>query len=543
MRSLRAGFLATALIAVAATPFAAASARAGDAAAGAAMPVPPQATLRVAVENSTPVPTDRTPVPLQTTVLSSAQDQAPTTTASTAKAETPKTETPKAETPKAETPNAAETPAAETPKPETPKQETSKPEPGKPDTAATPAADGKPDSKDTKPDTAAAQPATPAQAAASDCPGNPNALGTSRVLAIDPADLKRIGHMQYPDSLPLQDKEVVITFDDGPIPPYSNQILDILASQCVKVTYFLVGEMARAYPSIVRHEYEAGHTIGTHSEHHPLHFGELPLERMRSEIDVGISDVAAALGDTKYMAPFFRIPGLDRSNLLEEQLAARHLIVFSSDTLADDWRRIGPEQIRSLALKRLTALGKGILLLHDIHAKTVAALPGILKDLKDNGFRIVQVVPSASYEIAMASKPRAHPPMLASAMPEQLKVSSGIDAAAKPTWPQPTMENPAPEVAALPAPDASDFQPDTGVNDEAGNVQWPDQPKATGRAADSDEDKSERTSHHARHRKHDSDSAEHENRHHRRGRAGGDGHRADLVTKIKALAGLFTPAH
>jgi hypothetical protein len=245
------------------------------------------------------------------------------------------------------------------------------------------------------------------------------------------------------------------------------------------------------------------------------------------------------------MAPFFRIPGLDRSNLLEEELAARHLIVFSSDTVADDWRRIGPEQIRSLALKRLQARGKGILLLHDIHAKTVAALPGILKDLKDNGFRIVQVVPSASYEIAMANKPRAHPPMLVSAMPDELKVSSGVDNAAKPAWPQPAIENPAADVAALPAPDASDFQPDTVVGDEASNVQWPDQPKATGRAAAGDEGESERTSHHARHRKHVSDSAEHESRHHHRerNRAGGDGHRADLVTKIKALAGLFTPAH
>ncbi len=539
MRSVRASFLTAALIAVAGVPFAAARG-----AAGAPLPAPPQATFRVAVENNTPVPTDRTPVPLQTTVLSSAQDQGPATTASTVKAETPKSETPAAE--------------PDTTKQDTTKQETPKPEARKPDTAAAPATDGKPDSKDakpdTKPDTAAqptAPPATPVQTAVSDCPGNPNALGTSRVLAIDPADFKHIGHMQYHDSLPLQDKEVVITFDDGPIPPYSNQILDILASQCVKVTYFLVGEMARAYPSIVRREYEAGHTIGTHSEDHPLHFGELPLERMRSEIDVGISDVAAALGDTKYMAPFFRIPGLDRSNLLEEELAARHLIVFSSDTVADDWRRIGPEQIRSLALKRLQALGKGILLLHDIHAKTVAALPGILKDLKDNGFRIVQVVPSASYEIAMANKPRAHAPMLASAMPnqlpEQLKIGTGVDnTAAKPTWPQPTLENAALDVAALPAPDASDFQPDTTVGEEAGNVQWPDLPKsATSRRAGGDEDNSERTSRHARHRKHDSDSAEHQGRRHHRERArgGNDGHRADLVTKIKALAGLFTPAH
>lgn len=236
----------------------------------------------------------------------------------------------------------------------------------------------------------------------------------------------------------------------------------------------------------------------------------------------------------------------DRSNLLEEELAARHLIVFSSDTLADDWRHIGPPQIRSLALKRLQALGKGILLLHDIHAKTVAALPGILQDLKDNGFRIVQVVPSASYLIAMANKPLAHPPMVASATPEELKISAGLNAAAKPTWPQPNMENLAPDVATLPAPDASDFQPDTGVGDEAANVQWPEQPKsATKSAASGDEDSGERTSHRVRHRKHDSDLAEHEGRHRRRERArgGSDGHRADLASKIKALAGLFTPAH
>ena len=51
--------------------------------------------------------------------------------------------------------------------------------------------------------------------------------------------------MQYKQTLPLNDHEVVITFDDGPIPPYTNRILDTLASQCVKATYFLVGHMAQ----------------------------------------------------------------------------------------------------------------------------------------------------------------------------------------------------------------------------------------------------------------------------------------------------------
>ncbi len=69
---------------------------------------------------------------------------------------------------------------------------------------------------------------------------------------------------------------------------------------------------------------------------------------------------------------------------------------FSSDTVADDWHhRISPGRIISLAVKRLEARGKGILLLHDIHSATVAALPGLLKDLKARGFHIVQVVPSS----------------------------------------------------------------------------------------------------------------------------------------------------
>jgi hypothetical protein len=123
------------------------------------------------------------------------------------------------------------------------------------------------------PEAAAPQSAQePAGQAAANCPGHPDALGTSRVLALDPTEYVRIGRMQYPDSLALNDKEVVLTFDDGPLLPYSNQILDVLASQCVKATYFLIGEMARAFPATVRRIYEEGHTIGTHSEDHPTRF-------------------------------------------------------------------------------------------------------------------------------------------------------------------------------------------------------------------------------------------------------------------------------
>jgi peptidoglycan/xylan/chitin deacetylase (PgdA/CDA1 family) len=389
---------------------------------------------------------------------------------------------------------------------------------------------------------------TGTQDVAQACPGNPNALGTSRVLAIDPAEHPRIGRMQYPDSLPLADKEVVLTFDDGPLPPYSNQILDILAAECVKATYFLVGSMARAYPATVRRIFLAGHAIGTHSEHHPFHFGVLPIDRMRHEIDDGIADVSAALGDPRGVAPFFRIPGLDRSNLLESELAARSIAVFSSDTVADDWHhRIKADQIVALALKRLEARGKGILLLHDIHATTVAALPGLLKQLKDGGFRIVQVVPASSAQIEIAARPKAW--MLASAMPEQLMMD---ESAAPPIWPQ-SIERPIGDDVALPAPDASTFEPDAGLNVETGAVQWPDRPALRTLASEPDpaprarrsNARAERHHHAQKTRPVETERARHDHiRANRNAKApaAGRGQRTDLMSKVKSVAALFTPA-
>src|SRR3954468_828195 len=112
---------------------------------------------------------------------------------------------------------------------------------------------------------------------AADCPGNPGALGTSRTLVVDPREHPRIGTMQYAETLPLQDREVVLTFDDGPLPPHSNQVLDILASQCVKATFFIIGRMARSFPEGVRKVRDAGHSIGSHTQNHPLSMNRMPI--------------------------------------------------------------------------------------------------------------------------------------------------------------------------------------------------------------------------------------------------------------------------
>ena len=89
-------------------------------------------------------------------------------------------------------------------------------------------------------------------ATAGTCPGNPNAIGTSRTIVVDPREHLRIGTMDYAETLPLVDREVVLTFDDGPLPPFTTRILDILAAQCVHATYFMVGDMAKQFPALAR---------------------------------------------------------------------------------------------------------------------------------------------------------------------------------------------------------------------------------------------------------------------------------------------------
>ena len=229
-------------------------------------------------------------------------------------------------------------------------------------------------------------------AGAAECP--PGALGTSRTIVVDPNEHARLGSMQYGESLPLKDREIVLTFDDGPLPPYTNRILDTLASECVKATFFMVGRMVRGYPSIVRRIYNEGHTVANHSQSHPFTFHKMSVDKASVEIEEGFASLQSALGDPKAVAPFFRIPGLLRQTSVEQYLASRGVMTWSVDFLADDWTHINAAEIARRAISRLEARGKGVLLLHDIHEKTALAFPVILKELKARGFKIVHVVPA-----------------------------------------------------------------------------------------------------------------------------------------------------
>ncbi len=234
---------------------------------------------------------------------------------------------------------------------------------------------------------------TAAAAKAGDCPGNPNALGTSRVISIDPKEDRRIGRMEFKETLPLRDHEVVLTFDDGPSAIYTPRVLDALAAECVKATFFMVGSMAEETPDLVKRVHAEGHTIGTHTQNHPR-MTRLRREAVEKEVTEGIASVAAAAGDPKAIAPFFRFPYFDDNKTVEDIVLALGLSIWSVDFTADDWLKITPQRELAVTLARLERRGKGMIGFHDIEQRTALALPALLRELKRRGYDIVHVVPA-----------------------------------------------------------------------------------------------------------------------------------------------------
>ncbi len=231
--------------------------------------------------------------------------------------------------------------------------------------------------------------------AAPDC-SNPQLLGTSRTITVRPTDFPRIGTEQYAESLRLKNREVVLTFDDGPVHGHSAKVLDALAAECVKATFFMLGINVAEAPSLVRRAFEEGHSIGTHTFSH-LHLDEASLEKAKQDIELGIEAVTEALGKGRSPAPFFRAPYLGITKDLEKFLYARGLMVWDIDVDSLDWSVDAPEKVIENTLAVLEKKGKGILLMHDIKSQTARAMPVLLSELKRRGFRIVHVVPEAGH--------------------------------------------------------------------------------------------------------------------------------------------------
>lgn len=223
------------------------------------------------------------------------------------------------------------------------------------------------------------------------------AIGVSRILEIDTSTGPRYGRVQFKDQLlPLKHKEVVLTFDDGPLPSVTKSILRTLKRHCTKATFFAVGKMARAYPKLIQRVYDEGHTVGAHTHSHPRDLRHHYFPYSRFQIERGFQDVQAATG--RPIAPFFRFPGLHDYKEMNNYLSDRHIANFSVDIVPGDTSGYGPARIIRNTLSQLRRRGKGILLLHDIKPATAAALPRLLSSLKARGYKIVHIVPSKPFK-------------------------------------------------------------------------------------------------------------------------------------------------
>ena len=235
-----------------------------------------------------------------------------------------------------------------------------------------------------------------AAAKAADCPRK-GTLGTSRVLEVDAATTPRVGLKSFPQTLPLGDHEVVLTFDDGPWPPTTPRVLAALASECVRATFFLIGKPASEHPALVRRIAAEGHTIGHHTWLHRS-LMQIPASETSDEIDRGIAADEMALRGVATMipsTPFFRFPGFETTSATLDLLQSRGIVVFGADLWASDWNPMTPKQELKLIIDRLNIARKGIILFHDPKAQTAAMLPAFLRYLRDNHFRVVHVVPAA----------------------------------------------------------------------------------------------------------------------------------------------------
>jgi peptidoglycan/xylan/chitin deacetylase (PgdA/CDA1 family) len=236
-----------------------------------------------------------------------------------------------------------------------------------------------------------AQAPAPAAAPAADSAkcANPNALGVTRVVEIDTTGGPGFGFEHFKAYDFLRDKEVVLTFDDGPWPGNTPAVLKALADQCTKALFFPIGKHAGYRPDILKQVAAAGHTIGSHTWSHK-DLTSLTPDEAKAEIEKGIAAVSIALGN-KPVGPFFRFPALRNPPEMVKYLGERNVGIFSTDMDSFDFKMRKPEQVIKSVMAKLEKHGKGIILMHDFQQATAHAAPELLKQLKAGGYKVVQI--------------------------------------------------------------------------------------------------------------------------------------------------------
>ncbi|EKX63024.1 chitin synthase [Streptomyces ipomoeae 91-03] len=191
-------------------------------------------------------------------------------------------------------------------------------------------------------------------------------------------------------SLEVPDRELILTFDDGPDPTWTPKVLDVLRKHDAHAVFFITGTMASRHPDLVQRMVDEGHEIGLHTFNHP----DLSLQS-KARIDWELSQNQLALaGAAGIRTSLFRPPYSSFSERMDNRtwpvtryIGSRGYITVVSDTDSQDWSRPGVDEI----IRRATPEeGEGaIVLMHDSggdRSQTVAALDRYIRGLKDKGY-------------------------------------------------------------------------------------------------------------------------------------------------------------
>lgn len=189
--------------------------------------------------------------------------------------------------------------------------------------------------------------------------------------------------------------QVVLTFDDGPSPKYTEKVLDILKREKIKAAFFVVGKKAAKYPELIKKIAEGGHEIGNHTYYHSR-FGKTSKEKFLKELN-DTSDLIVKYSGKKpvYFRPVGGKLSKEEQKLIED--AGYKIVLWYGN--ADDffhagWGMRSPKSITKRILSQLK--GGNIILMHDDSRQIIEALPEIIKEIRKHGYSFVTLSKLAS---------------------------------------------------------------------------------------------------------------------------------------------------
>ena len=218
------------------------------------------------------------------------------------------------------------------------------------------------------------------------------------LIGVSSAEAKGIPGLYWPDTIA---GHVSLTFDDGPHPRYTNQVLDVLAEHNLKATFFVCGRRVVTWPDTVRRIHKEGHCIGNHTWSHPAlgKLSEAEIEKEFVRTQRAINKVLGFEYPVHYYRPPFGNPWFSSSSKKEEQkervrrVVSRHngMIILWQLSVGDTRPSITDDHLVKVAKRSLRDRKGGVYCMHDNNGRTVRALPRILAHLKQENIRIASI--------------------------------------------------------------------------------------------------------------------------------------------------------